>query len=64
MKITFLVAFIIQTIKEALCNKQTHNSDCSPGERPTPRPFVSWMENKGDVGKYESKNNFLRGAEF
>lgn len=40
-KITFLMAFIIQMIKEALCNKQTHNSDGSTGERPTPLPFAS-----------------------
>lgn len=63
-KATSLITFIIQTIKEALCNKQSHNSDYSTGEGRTPLPFVSLMKNTGNVGKYEDKNNFLRGAEF
>lgn len=63
-EITFQTAFIIQTIKGALCNKQTHNSDCSTKGRPTPLPFVSLMKDTGDVRKHEARNNFLRVADF
>lgn len=58
------MAFIIQMIKEALCNKQTYNSGGSTGERPTPLPFASLMKNTGDVGKQKTKDKFLGGAEF